>query len=215
MNNEIITPLSAPLKIPEVQQTGENNILVSNEAGGIVNFNVQLPQRDISGSAEEMMAIQSFSKDYYQLIVTCEEDVFVNNVVTVSTDRALSKRLVPPEIFERCSSLSEEGVHELKTFPAIVCRENTELRGITDPNQMAVYAYIRRVQKVGRDIKIVFHPIMPLFQIKMCDKKNAVFFDLNMDCAITDLNHSAWSVHKVNLFEAFDEAGLTSMPRPL
>ncbi len=215
MNNEIITPLSAPLKIPEVQQNGENNILVSNEAGGIVNFNVQLPQRDTSGSAEEMMAIQSFSKDYYQLIVTCEEDVFVNNVVTVSTDRALSKRLVPPEIFERCSSLSEEGVQELKTFPAIVCRENTELRGITDPNQMAVYAYIRRVQKVGRGIKIVFRPIMPLFQIKMCEKKNAVFFDLNMDCAITDLNYSAWSVHKVNLFEAFDEAGLTSMPRPL
>ena len=68
---------------------------------------------------------------------------------------------------------------------------------------------------MGRGIKIVFRPIMPLFQIKMCEKKNAVFFDLNMDCAITDLNYSAWSVHKVNLFEAFDEAGLTSMPRPL
>ena len=97
----------------------------------------------------------------------------------------------------------------------IICRENTELKGITDPNQMAVYAYIRRVQRVGRDIKIAFHPIMPLFQIKMCDKKNAIFFDLNMDCAITDLNHSAWSLHKVNLFEAFDEAGLTNMPRPI
>ena len=32
--------------------------------------------------------------------------------------------------------------------------------------------------------------------------------------AITDLNFSAWSVHKVNLFEAFDEAGLTTLPRP-
>ena len=48
----------------------------------------------------------------------------------------------------------------------------------------------------------------------LCAKKNAIYFDLNMGCAITDLNFSAWSVHKVNLFEAFDEAGLTTLPRP-
>lgn len=161
------------------------------------------------------MAVQSFSKEYYQLLVTCEENVFVDNIITVSANRALSQHLVPPEIFERCSSLSDEGIKELKTFPAIICRENTELKGVTDPNQMAVYGYIRRVMKVGKDIKIAFRPIMPLFQIKMCDKKNAIFFDLNMDCAITVLNRSAWSVHKVNLFEAFDEAGMTNMPRPM
>ncbi|MBR6862346.1 MAG: hypothetical protein IKM73_13600 [Acidaminococcaceae bacterium] len=162
-----------------------------------------------------MMAIQSFSKEYYQLLVTCEENVFSDNIITVSANRALSQRLVPPEIFERCSSLSDEGIKELKTFPAIICRENTELKGVTDPNQMAVYAYIRRVMRIGKEIKIAFRPIMPLFQIKLCDKKNAIFFDLNMDCAITDLNHSAWSVHKVNLFEAFDEAGMTNTPRPV
>lgn len=161
------------------------------------------------------MAIQNFSKEYYQLLVTCEEDVFVNNIITISTDRALCQRLVPPEIFERCSSLSDVGVQELKTFPAIIYRENTELKGVTDPNQMAVYGYIKRVMKVGRDIKVAFRPIMPLFRIKLCDKKTAIYFDLNMDCAVTDLNYSARSVHKVNLFEAFDEAGMTNMPRPV
>ena len=45
--------------------------------------------------------------------------------------------------------------------------------------------------------------------------KNALYFDLNMDCAVTDLNHSAWSVHKVNLFEAFEEADIPNMPSPL
>lgn len=215
MSNEIINPLAMPLGLAAIQQTGEKNVNINNNAGGIVNFNIQLPQRDTSGSAEEMMAIQSFSKEYYQLLVTCEENVFSDNIITVSANRALSQRLVPPEIFERCSSLSDEGIKELKTFPAIICRENTELKGVTDPNQMAVYAYIRRVMRIGKEIKIAFRPIMPLFQIKLCDKKNAIFFDLNMDCAITDLNHSAWSVHKVNLFEAFDEAGMTNTPRPV
>ena len=65
------------------------------------------------------------------------------------------------------------------------------------------------------DMKKVFENI---FSIE-CD--DALRYDLDtlevidMDCAITDLNHSAWSVHKVNLFEAFDEAGMTNMPRPI
>ena len=65
------------------------------------------------------------------------------------------------------------------------------------------------------DMKKVFENI---FSIE-CD--DALRYDLDtlevidMDCAITDLNHSAWSVHKVNLFEAFDEAGMTNMPRPM
>lgn len=52
---------------------------------GIVNFNVILPPPSTSDSAEEMMTIQNFSKEYYQLLVTCEEDVFVDNVGTIST----------------------------------------------------------------------------------------------------------------------------------
>ena len=65
------------------------------------------------------------------------------------------------------------------------------------------------------DMKKVFENI---FSIE-CD--DALRYDLDtlevidMDCASTELNHSAWSVHKVNLFEAFDEAGMTNMPRPM
>lgn len=47
---------------------------------------------------------------------------------------------------------------------------------MSDPNQMVVYGYIKRVMKVGKEIKVAFRPIMPLFQIKLCDKKNAIFF---------------------------------------
>ena len=113
-----------------------------------------------------------------------------------------------------CSSLTDEGVAELKTFPAIICQENTKMNGVTDPRQFAVYAYITMVKVERKNIKVAFHPIRPFSQQLLCIKKNAIYFDLDMDCAITDLNHSAWSVHKVNLFKAFDEAGLKNMPRP-
>ena len=196
------------------QQTGTNNVNVTNNSGGVVNFNITYPQVTPSNSAEMMMAIQSFSKEYYQLIVTCEEDVFANNMVTVPASRALTKYYVPAEIFERCSSLSDAGIEELKHIPAIICIENTEFKGVTNPTQWAMYAYIKKVRVAGKNIQIVFNPIAPIQQQKLCDKRNAVFFDLNMDCAITDLNHSAWSVHKTNLFEAFDEAGIPGMPRP-
>lgn len=201
--------------VPTMQQTGTNNFNVTNQEGGTVNFNITYQQGLPANSAEMMMAIQSFSKEYYQLIVTCEEDVFVNNVVTVSASRALTKYIVPAEIFERCSTLSDAGIEELKRIPTIICRENTGLNGITDPNQWAMYAYIKKVRVAGSNIKIAFSPIAPIQQKKLCDKHNAVFFDLNMDCAITDLNHSAWSVHKTNLFEAFDEAGIPGIPRPM
>ena len=215
MSNEIVTRQVMPPGTPAVGQVGKNNVNVTNQQGGIVNFNYNIQQGAVIGSAEEMMAVQRFSKQYYQLLVTCEESVFKDNIVTVSADRALCQRLVPPEIFERCSGLPEDGIKELQTFPALICRENTELRGITDPEQMGMYAYIRRVMKVGRDIKVAFQPIAPFFQAKLCEKKNAIYFDLNMDCAVTDLNHSAWSVHKVNLFEAFDQAQIPNMKRPI
>ena len=201
--------------VPSMQQTGTNNFNVTNQEGGIVNFNITYQQATSANSAEMMMAIQSFSTKYYQLIVTCEEDVFTNNIVTVPASRALTKYTVPAEIYERCSTLSDEGIEELKHIPAIICQENTELKGVTDPNQWAMYAYIKKVRVAGNNIQIVFNPIAPVQQQKLCDRRNAVFFDLNMDCAITDLNHSAWSVHKTNLFEDFDEAGIPNMPKPM
>ena len=164
-------------------------------------------------SEKDRRIIQTLSDKYYQLIVTCAEDVFDgDDVVFVSADRALES--VPPDISEMCSSLTDKCIEELKTFPAIICRENTGKHGETDPDQKAVYGYITRVMKVGRDIQIAFKPIETFHQYKICTRKTAIYFDLNIDHGFESLKHCAWTVHKVNLFEAFDEAGLTDMPRP-
>lgn len=216
MSNDLIIKQTDLPSAPGLQQTGTNNVAVSNQPGATVNFNYNINYSHMAdSSAEQMIAVQSFSKEYYQLIVTCEEDVFSTGVVSVIANRALTKYNVPPEIFERCSTLTDEGIAELKRFPAIICQENTEMKGVTSPNQFCMYCYIQKVMKVGKNIKIAFKPIAPIQQAKLCDKRNAVFFGLNMDCAITDLNYSAWSVRKVNVFEAFKEAGIPGVPMPV
>lgn len=216
MSNDLIIKENDLLTTSTLQQTGTNNVAVANQPGATINFtyNINYPQMADS-SAEMMIAIQSFSTEYYQLIVTCEEDVFKDGVVSVITNRALTKHNVPPEIFERCSTLTEEGIAELKRFPAIICQENTQMNGSTSPNQFCMLCYIQKVMVIGKNIKIAFKPIAPIQQVKLCEKRNAMFFGLNMDCAITDLNHSAWSVRKVNVFEAFKEAGIPGMPMPV
>ena len=209
MSGELsIRPGGPTEPVPVVQQTGEHNVNINNIGG---NITILQPVID---NMEALMAVQSFSKEYYQLLVTCEEDVFVNKVISVSKERALIASIVPPEIFSRCSSLSEEGIEELKRIPAIICRENTGYNSNTDPRQQAMYGYIKKVRRAGKYIQVAFAPIAIFPQHLMCTKRNAVFFDLDMDCTLTDLNWSAWSVHKTNLFEAFDEAGITGMPRP-
>lgn len=216
MNNDLIIKNADSPTAPALQQTGTTNVAVSNQPGATVNINYNISYPHVAdSSAEQMIAVQSFSKEYYQLIVTCEEDVFSTGVVSVIANRALTKQNVPPEIFDRCSTLTEEGIEELKRFPAIICQENTEMKGVTAPSQFCMYCYIQKVMRVGKNIKIAFKPIAPIQQIKLCDKRNAMFFGLNMDCAITDLNYSAWSVRKVNVFEAFKEAGIPGMPMPI
>lgn len=214
-NNPIIQQNGLPTA-PALQQMGTNNVAVSNQPGATVNFtyNIHYPQ-SADSTAEMMIAIQSFSTEYYQLIVTCDEDVFKDGVVSVIANRALTKYNVPSEIFEKCSALTEDGIEELKRFPAIICQENTEMKGVTSPNQFCMLCYIQKVMAAGKNIKIAFKPIAPIQQIKLCDKRNAMFFGLNMDCAITDLNQSAWSVRKINVFEAFKEAGIPGVPMPV
>ena len=209
-----LTTVSSMPPIGANAMTGKNNFNVNNQDGGIVNFNYNFYGNDTTDNTEKMIAVQSFSKEYYQLIVTLDDGIFKNNVVNVSKRRALLSGKVPPEIYEQCSSLRSEGKEILKTIPAIVCMENTEKHGVTDLNQWAIYCYIKLIKDVGKDIKIAFCPLAPIPQHKMCDEKSSIYFDLNMDCAITDLNTSEWTVHKVNLFDAFKVAGIDNVPVP-
>lgn len=211
--DEIMNTSPLPGTPVSVKQEGKSNLFIDNNNGGVVNINYTASQTQ-GISAEQILAISRFSKQYYQLIVTLDPDIFTSNIIKVPADRALPKYLLPEDLFNRYSSLSDEAIEELKTFPAIICNENTDYKGETDPNQQAMYCYIRKINIIHGEIKIVYQPIATFPQSVLCDQTNAVFFGLLMDCSLTDLNHSAWTIHRANLFEAFREAGLANMPGP-
>lgn len=207
-DNKIMQVSTAiPATVTNIKENTENNFNISNSS---VTVNVTVPQQiSPSSDAERILAMSRFSHEYYQLLVSTEEDIFETGVISFPRNRALNQYNVPPEILERCSSLENEGIQELKTFPALICRENRELYGKASPDEIGFLGYIKKVQKTSREIKVVFNVISPIHHAVLCDKKNAVYFDLDMDSAITSLTYTAWSVHKTDLFEALDEAGVS------
>lgn len=210
----------APFNPPEtaVQQNGDRSVAVIAQPGSIINIAgappQQMPGSSSGGSAAQLMGIESFSTDYYQLLVTTQQDVFSTCVVHMRSDRALSAYNVPKEIFSRCSELTPEGIRELMGMPAIVCNENTQYDGQTDPGQMAVYGRVTHILTQHGSVDVLFEPIRVFPQAKMCAPRAAAFFGIDIACSITTLNRTAWHVMQRNLFEAFRQAGIEGMPGP-
>lgn len=198
MSNELQKASSVQ---PSVVQNAERSVYIENRDGGTVNLNYNCPQTSVTG--EVLMAIQSFSKDYYQLIVT-GHDIFTSNSIVVTTDRALTEGNVPQELLRTHSTLTDDAVERMLTLPAVICNENTHYYGHTDSQQKAIYAYVKKIKKCGKEIKIYFQPINFFAQHTL--NEYTIDFGINADCALTDLNKSRWYIKKVNLFEAFRDA---------
>ena len=198
MSNELQKASSVQ---PSVVQNAERSVYIENRDGGTINLNYNYPQTSVTG--EMLMAIQSFSKDYYQLIVT-GHDIFTSNSIVVTTDRALTEGNVPQELLRTHSTLTDDAVERMLTLPAVICNENTHYYGHTDSQQKAIYAYVKKIKKCGKEIKIYFQPINFFAQHTL--NEYTIDFGINANCALTDLNKSRWYIKKVNLFEAFRDA---------
>ena len=190
------------MKAIEIRQTGNNN------AGIIVNgsiINISITDDGYLFNDQNPAILDFLSREYYQLLVTDEKDALKRHIITIPIEGALHQKIVPPEIYKRCSSLSNAAIEELKNFPAIVCRQNTGYDGKTD-EQIASLAHILDVYRTDSYVQVTFSHIKPLSQLKL--SQNATHFGLNMGCALTDLNRNEWSVHRVNLLEAIAKTGI-------
>lgn len=205
MNNEL--QKASDVK-PSVVQTAERSIYIENRDGGTVNLNYHFPQIPITG--EMLIAVHTFSRDYYQLIVT-GNDILTNNTIIVTTDHALTEGNVPPEFLRTHSTLTNDAVERMLTLPAVICNENTQYHGNTDPHQKAIYAYVKGIKKRGKTIEICFQPIAFFAQQMLNDY--SIDFGINTSCALTDLNKTRWYIKNTNLFEAFHNAHI-DVPEP-
>ena len=195
-----------------VVQTGDRSLYVNSQPGAQLTINVtaQAPVM-IDMTADKLLAVQRFSREYYQLIVTGEE-IFSNKSLVINADRALSKGTVSDAVFDRFSMLPEDACEELTKIPAIICNENTGYHGNTSPDQMAIYAWITKVKKGVDGIKIYFEPLDFIPQHILSEY--SIDFGIHSGCALTDLNISRWTIKEVNLFEACIDAGVSiAMPK--
>ena len=214
MDKDLITVSATHTAVGGVAMSGKQNINVNNQNGGTVNFNIKMKNENSHDNAEKMIAVQSFSKEYYQLLVTQDESIFQDNTVFIRADVALLSENVPTEIYKKCSSLNDEGKAFLTKIPAIICMKNTSSPSVKGLENWALYCYVTHITKIGGNIKINFVPLDIIHKSRFCHDGVAGYFDLNMDCAITDLHRSGWSARKVNLFDAFKVAGIDNVPVP-
>lgn len=147
----------------------------------------------------------SCDTNYYHLIVTCCE-IHGEKYVDITKERGLKYRGTAKEILERCVDLSTEAIDELKSYPAIICNENTQQGGITDKNQLAILARVLRIRVGEKEYRIRYYPIATFSQSKL--NEFAVDFGLSSSGTLTTLNTSHWCVKKNNLREIFDDTGI-------
>lgn len=148
--------------------------------------------------------LSTLSHDYFQMVVTLE-DIHNQDFVSASLSRFLTDSS-PQEIIERCKELTKASREELQTFPVIICHENTEYSGKTDPNQLAIFSKAIRIKKAGKDVMMRFQTLATFPQIKLCE--NPYDFGLDMTSSLTTLNSCHWFVRDIDIFEAFEDSGV-------
>lgn len=189
--------------VKKVTQKGDKSTYIDNH--GTVNiYNSAQKGQPLHGSTAEMIAWQTFSRRYYQLIVADNSEVFEQNYAIIPTNRALTQNMVPSEILRRCSSLSEKGIDELKTFPALICRKNTGYHGETNStnyDQVFALGYIHNVSVRNTFIILDFVTLCIVPKQVICKPDIAHSLGINVSCDLTDLNICGWSVHPKNIFQ--------------
>lgn len=208
MHKELI-PMTSHGVVTHIDKNTETNINIHDSN---VTLNMPTPVRNQNAL---LLAVESFSTEYYQIIVT-KADIFSEEEcgsIHVSTSRALRQGSVPPEIFETCSSLSDEGKERLKTFPAIICREKENLYyEKVSPSHMAVYASVKKIINNRDEIRIYYDTIQLVPLKVLCE--NPIDYGVNVRVALSDFNISHWIVKKIDLFGALEDTGLGHLPRP-
>lgn len=143
--------------------------------------------------------------DYYNLVVG--SSVIDSVFVKVDKKRAIEAFYTEDELRDKYAYLSVDAIKEIQRFPILVVPEAKDYYGKASDDQ---YGYVGIIEKIRKDsceivLKCKFEDKKPIPLKKISE----VAFDLgiqSMDVAITELNHSHWSIKPVNLIEELTEA---------
>lgn len=185
-----------------VQQTGEKSIF----ANRIDNLNVTVQTLNTTPKlvtqAPKPTAIP-LNNEYYNLFVRGDIDLQNIQPFTMEIDRALTE-YIDDNIKMEFSTLSADAQKQIKTFPSIFAKENTDY-GHTDEEQLLGIGYVRQI-KVRREAVKIYPQIIYLLPQQ---RLNEALFELDIQgsSSFNEFNRTHWSIKKVDLMEELRELG--------
>lgn len=203
-NNLPILPLeNLPANTTVFSQTGESSVQVAqaNTVNNVVNLIIPMLS---SGSGGIVNTNVTLNMDYYNLFVIGNE-TFCDGHFTVPKERALTESM-SPEAKAQFSSLNEEAVSQIKTFPSLFMSENHSY-GKTDDTHQACFGFVTDVKIQDNGIKIHFRPLWPIPQQRLNEIASQIA--LQRASSFNELNRTHWAIKKVNLIEELKAAGIS------
>lgn len=205
MKNSLQTLLleNLPANTTVFAQTGESSVQVAqaNNVNNVVNIiNPMMPR----GMGDSVNKCDALNMDYYNLFVIGDE-TFGDGHFTVPKDRALTESM-SPETMIQFSTLNEEAVSQIKTFPSIFASKNHGY-GKTDDAHQAYFGLVTDVKIQDNGIKIHFCLLCSLPQQRLNEISEQIA--LQRASSFNELNRTHWAIKKVNLIEELKAAGIS------
>lgn len=178
-------------------------ISIQNMTGNISSpFFVMPPQISTNGGMNGTSF--ALNTDYYNLFVIGTE-TFSDGHFIVPKDRALTESMTD-ENKAQFSSLTDEAIERIKTFPSLFASEN-RWYGKTDDDQNAIFGLVSDVRVQDNGIKVHFRPLWPIQQQRL----NEIAFQLAIQGSpsFNELCRTHWAIKKLNLIEELKAAGIS------
>ena len=184
-----------------VQQSGEKNTYI-NQAEQ-VNIVVQPASAPKILRQIKYQSPIVFNRTYYNIIVSFGLEFSQDTPFIFDPKRALTEGM-SAELKEEFSTLSDEAIEKIKTFPTLFANENTAY-GHTDEEQTLGFGYIRQIKVRQAGIKIYPHILYLIPQQRL----NEALMELDLwgDNAFNEFNRTHWSIKKVDLISELQELG--------
>lgn len=183
-------------------QTGDKNTQIAH-ANNVNNvYNIIVPTLLPTGGVVNKAV--TLNREYYNLfVVSCE--TFGDGHFTVPKDRALTEHM-SSETEAQFSSLSDDAISQIKTFPSLFASENHRY-GKTDDDHQAYFGIVTDVKIQDNGIKVYFHAWSTISQQIL----NEIAFKLALQGAssFNELNRTHWAIKRVNLIEELQSAGVS------
>lgn len=188
-----------------VIQAGQNNTNI----GSVENaFATTILVATNTPTASQPSVLRQLDMSCYHLFVVGGED-FTKKRLLIDPSRALTE-YISDEIRMRYQHLEPELHDELQSYPALFMSENKG-SGKASSDQQALLGYVTDIRVQDNGVRIGYETFG--FPIQQQDlNENAHLLGIKTRGRMSELNRTHWTLKRVNLVEAFNEAGINLLP---